>query len=447
MLPRTLLLFFALCGMCFGSASFAAAPTPSNVNRALSGTIQTTLFKRGFAANDPRILNTVARATPYLVETAGSAAAVTLAGITAPAWATVAIAGGVGIALGAAVVVGVGGLSEWYFRSDGRIDVSTAGQAAALPGINVGDPVFQYVDSIEDKVYLATDGLALAKFVYANERARAGFPPTEPSCGSYGPDSNSYWCGNYIVSRHSAGSPISCPPGYLIINSTCSTVAAYSATTPVTQPHLTPQEAIELVPTADYQKQLNPAVLAAAANRAWSQAASVPGYDGLPYKVAQPITAADANAWMQSNPDYAPTVGDFISPNPSSADAPNPWLLPSNATSPNSWQEPAPNQEAVNPATGSLENLGPDPGTPFPALETPPTGYEVAKPIFDLLADFRSFDASIPHGECPTPAVEALGWSLVFDKHCVLIEQNRGLIQTLMALVWFLVAFRVVLSA
>lgn len=436
-----------LIGVFFSATSFAASPAPDKVGRAISGTLQTAMTARGFAANDPRYINTLSRAAPVLSGAAGSAAAITLSGITAPAWASVAVAGGIGFAIGVAVGVGVYALAQWHFRTDGKIDQSTTGANLSYDSasFNVGDSVWLWTRSDGVKIY-AGDGIPLATEKHYYERRKAGLTERAPNeCVVV--SATQVRCENSFVSKVD-NSPYSCPRGTMAMGSVC-TAFTYPIPAPVpAKQGQTVQQAINELPASDLQKQLNPAILAALANRAWEQAALAPGYDGLPYSPTNPVRAQDAAQWMDSNPTHSPTVQDFVAPNPQTAQNQQPWALPSNPTTTDPLTSPTPNQGTTNPAAESPQvNLGPDPGIGSPTLEQLPTGQQVVAPIADLLSDFTSFDANLASGNCPTPTLNIFGQSILVDGHCSLVEQNRSIIASFMALVWVLVAARIILSA
>ncbi|MEY2838530.1 MAG: hypothetical protein RJB60_829, partial [Pseudomonadota bacterium] len=118
---------------------------PDRVGRAVSGSLQTGMQSRGFAMNDPRFGNTLARISPSLSAVAGTAGAITVGAVTAPGWVSAALAIGVGAVLSYAVTVGIDALVKWLFRTDGKIDQSSASNLAyGASGFNQGDLVWRY---------------------------------------------------------------------------------------------------------------------------------------------------------------------------------------------------------------------------------------------------------------------------------------------------------------
>ena len=423
---------------------------PSNVNRAVSGVLQDGMRARGFAANDPRFGNTLVQISPVLSGVAGTtAAAVTIGAVTAPAWASVALAAGVGAVVTYAVTLAIDGVIQWLF-GDSTIDVTGNPTNVSGAGIVLGGAYWS-AGSPRGTIY-GGDGIAVARQSYGEFAAQYGVT-VSPSCTVNGgiavctasePDA----IGSYLSRQalyYSSGSPSSCLPGNFFLESSgCSPYQADGGNQNLD--NATPQRAIEALPAEELNKPLNPAIVAALANQAWQHAASQPNYDGLPYPQSNPITQAEVTPWLQANPEYAPTVRDFVSPNPQTNAAPNPWALPSNPTAANPTPS-APNANTTNPAAENpLQNLGPDPGIGAPTLEAMPTAQQIAQPILDLLPDFKHFQANGQAGTCPTPTIELYG-SHVLDAHCKLLDDHTAIIQAAMAFAWAALALFIILSA
>jgi hypothetical protein len=425
-----------------------ALPKPSNVNRAVSGALQDSMRGRGFAANDPRFGNTLARISPVLSGVAGTtAAAVTIGAVTAPAWASVALAAGIGAVVTYAVTLAIDGAVQWIF-GDSSIDVNAGPTNIEGVGIALGGAYWS-AGSPRGTIY-GGDGISVARQSYSEFAAQYGVTAS-PICSINGgiaaclasePDA----IGSYLSRQalyYSNGSPASCLPGHFSLNNGC---IPYTATPGQDLDDATPQRAIEALPAGQLDKPLNPAIIAALANRAWQQAASQPGYDGLPYPQSNPITQAEVQPWLQANPEYVPTVRDFVSPNPVTEAAPNPWALPSNPTAANPVPS-TPNTGTTNPAKDNPQaNLGPDPGIGAPTLEPIPTAQQIANPILQLAPDLRGFKASGQSGVCPRPTIELYG-THVLDAHCKLIDDNKQVLQLAMAFAWAAMALFIVLSA
>lgn len=442
--------FVMLCQTTTVYAQALPVAKPENVNRLLSGVLQQGMQKRGFAANDHRFGNTVARVSPVVsgfVGT-GAAAAVTVGTITAPAWVTVALAAGIGAVVSYAVTLAFDGLVSWLFNED-SVDVSMAPINSEGSTISLGGAYWS-AGSPRGTIY-GGNGIAVARQSYtewATQYEEIAVPICSSNasiaiCTAAEPDA----IGNYLTRQalyYSSGAPSSCVRGHFFLDGTgC---IPYVADEGEYLEDVSPQRAIEAIPEEDLNKRVNPALLAALVNRAWQHGASQPDYDGLPYPQADPITQAEVSNWTQANPEFAPTVRDFVAPNPATNPNTNPWVLPSNPTAPN-LSPAAPNTGTTNPAINQpLQNLGPDPGIGAPTLEAIPTAQQIAQPILDMLPNLSGYKPSSHIGECPRPTIELYG-THVLDAHCTLIDDNKAIIQAAMMLAWALIALIIVLSA
>lgn len=123
--------------------------------------------------------------------------------------------------------------------------------------------------------------------------------------------------------------------------------------------------------------------------------------------------------------------------------------MPLPATNPTTFPDDDTNPQT--PGQGTQVDLGPDPNTPPPNLEATPTIEQIVGPLLNLMPDLRNFALPGHSSECPTAHLQ---WSLfgrtfdyTMDTQCVLIEENRGLIQAAMMVVWTLCATFIVLRA
>lgn len=425
------------------------APEPQKVSRAVSGVLQDGMRNRGFASNDPRFWKTLSsvggRAT---AAGAGAGAAVITAGvITAPAWVSIAVAAAIGAVVTYGVTLAIDGLVEWLFNDDGTIDFQMVNSAPTLPGFTAGEQVWRGYGA-NGEVF-GTDHQSVANQVRHDDVLRYvaqgyNFTYSPPTCTL---TSGGYACsGNIVLTKKAA--PIQCPAGSLIVSGACGAPTYPDALpTPLEQDGATVPAAVGAIPSEDLNKPLNPVILAGLANQLWQQAASQPGYDGLPYPQNDPITAAEVEPWIQANPTLAPTVGDFVAPNPVTTANPTPWVLPSNPTAPVTTPVTETNPGTTNPAEENpLTNLGPDPGIGAPDLESTPTAQQILDPILNMLPGHRSFTASSHEGTCPTPTINLYG-AHTMDAHCTLIDQNKGVIQGAMTFAWAVIALFIVLSA
>ncbi|CAN5873980.1 virulence factor TspB C-terminal domain-related protein [soil metagenome] len=425
------------------------AAKPDNVSRAISGALQGALQTRGFAANDPRFANTLARISPQITGVAGTAAAVTVAGVTAPGWASVALAIGIGAVVTYAVNLGLDALTRWLFRTDGKIDESGDSlQVQTSTAMTLGGAYWKVsFHSASVNIELAGgDGEALARQGYSEYLSQTNQnTQTSANCSV---SANTVSCGIIFANKQATGAPASCPAGSMYKGGACGAYSFVSPPAVATKTGVTPQTATTDIAPADLNKPLNPAIIAAIANRAWQQAASQPGYDGLPYPQSNPVTASEAQAWTAQNPTLAPTVQDFTAPNPVSTSQPSPWALPQNPTATTTTPATTPNTNTTNPASANpLQNLGPDPGTGAPTLEQIPTALQIIQPLLNLFPDLKNYNPSMSVGACPRPTLNLFGHTQTVEAHCTILENNRAAIHAAMVLAFSLLALLIVLSA
>lgn len=422
----------------------------NKLNAALSGTTQQALASRGYSQSDPRVTATLfnmSNAGKVVAGAAGTVAAVVVGGVTAPAWGSVLLTAAASAVIGTVISIGVGAAWDWLFGSDQSITTQQITNIYQAPAMEQGQPYwscsnfrgaspqvvfscFEYDKATNPSTY-GNIHLGDCKFIASG---------TMYQCNQL-TQSNSIW-GSYNSGLVSSGAPNSCPIGqvYKVSAAQCVPATAPPAVAPV-KSNL--NAAVQAIPAADLAKPLNPQVVAATANTLWQQAASQPGYDGVPFPQSNPISTEEAQNWIANNPDWAPTVGDFVAPNPDIAGQPSgsQWQLPTNAS-----QSGSPS--TINPApTGSTQvNLGPDPVIGAPSLETPPTAQQIVNPVLNALPQFKNFQAVSHAGACPKPEFEFFGHQRM-EVHCTLIDNNKSTLQVAMTFTWALIALLIVLSA
>ncbi|MFZ6864711.1 hypothetical protein ACO0K7_18975 [Undibacterium sp. Ji67W] len=423
------------------------AAQPDRVGRAISGTLQSSMQTRGFAANDPRFGNTLARISPQISGVAGTATAITVGAVTAPGWVSVAIAIGLGAVITYAVNLGLDALTNWLFRNDNKIDESSAVAGVADPsnGIVKNGQYWSVGDGAQ--LLYGGDGFSIAQQAYANAKTRGGITNyPSPTCTQVDPVH--VLCSSFQAALSSNGAPSTCAKGSFLAGGVC-TSYTFKVTDPVpSKTGVDVGTAVKDIPGSDLNKNLNPAIIAALANKAWQNAASQQGYDGLPYPQSNPVTATEVSAWEAQNPSYTPTVQDFVSPNPTSVSQPSPWALPQNPAASTTTPATTPNANTTNPASANpLQNLGPDPGTPAPSLEQTPTAKQILDPLLNLLPDLKNYSPSMSVGSCPRPTLNLFGHTQTMEAHCTILENNRNTIHTAMILAFSILALLIVLSA
>lgn len=422
-------------------------PSYWNMNRALSGVTQSAMEARGFTASDPRYFGTTKAMGQTAITSASSAAGlaagagmVTLAGATAPAWASVLLVATVSAVVGFGVNLALNGLVNWLFRGDKKIDETVgAGSVDSSNGITAGGQGWRASDNVNfiwGGDYTAVGNQARYNIAARGGQAASFQPATCTQTSTYQAS-----CGSVVVSLLSAA-PGTCPPGSFWMANACS-VYGFAAGGNYTAQTL--QQAIDRIPASERSKPLNPQIVANVANQLWQQAASQPGYQGLPYPVSNPITAAEAQTWQSANAGYWPTVGDFVSPVATADTGAYSMVTNPTATTPTPATGTSPT--SVNPSTQAQINLGEDPGVGKPTLEGTPTAQQILAPITGLLPDLRSLTVPAHTSACPQPVLSLWGKSMTVTAHCELTEANKGVIQAGMALAWALLALFIVLSA
>lgn len=405
----------------------SAQAVPSRMQSAISSLIQSKGLKRGFAANDPRIGSTLQSAGSTVAGAAVSAAVVTAAGVTAPAWITAGIGVGLAALFSVGIDLAIDGI-RWLINGDGSVS-SVATSQPYNGQRNWADG--QYVDAIR-----------------LNDYCQPDINGTNGTVGGTLPFN--YWCAGRGTAGHAAApgeSPM--PMNASIMNN--------GASAPGPQVGANLPSAISSLTSDQQAKPVNPQLLATLADTAWKQAASQPGYSGLPYDASDPITAVDAQALQQSSPSAWPTVGDAVSPQASTnpdASA-SPWSLPAPSTS-----------GSTSPGTGTSTNPGTSTGTtpssqPIdwgtfspPALEETPTVGSILDPLFNLWPAWTSFSFPQHQSVCPTPSVTLPatvinGATLHFTQMCDFLEANnvRYAMQAAFAVAWAIVIVFIVMGA
>jgi hypothetical protein len=206
-------------------------------------------------------------------------------------------------------------------------------------------------------------------------------------------------------------------------------------------------QAVTALTSAQKAAKVDYQTMATLVNHVWQQAAAQPGYDGLPYSVTQPVTAANVQAWAQANPSVYPTVEALTAP---VANAQTDFA-PSTSTSPTTSTNPATTPiapTATQPSTQTSQvNLGPDPNIGPPTLESTPTAQMILAPLIGLFPDLKTYSVPGHSGACPKPVFEVFGTSITMDQHCTIFEGQRSALYAAGLLAFTLLALFIVLSA
>lgn len=385
-----------------------AQALPSRVAVAVGGVIERNLARLGFAANDPRIANTLAAvgvAANDSVFGVASGVGMAAAGILgAPAWATVAIGLGIG-------ALAFGAYKLLTSNTPGGIAVVLPGGAPVTSLVNQGWSPPGMVQSVYQVMGNPSTGVLPVD---------AAFVPFVVAAGALS--------GGWYFS----GTLNPCLPGYLL----CGQVVTAPAL-PQTVPGTLDQIAAQMPPAA-MTTPIDPGSLADIANEALRRAAAQPGYQGVPVPLNQPITPQDVIDWGNANPGKMPTPADVLAP------LPNGVVMPAPTGSASPFPNPFPLPTPTPTPT-------PTPSDTFlpPGMENTPTASQILAPILGLLPDFRSYVTPSHAATCPTPSVDVFGKHLVLDAHCTLLDSPsvRQVLYAVMAAVWTIVAIFIILAA
>jgi hypothetical protein len=281
------------------------------MQKAVSALISAKVAARGFAANDPKFALTLTSVSSGIAGSAAAAAVVTAAGVTAPAWITAAAVAGLSVLFTAGISLAVDGIAKWFMNPDGTIAVQTS---SSTTNVDFSVPI-RPIDP-----YQAGQCQPTTIYNWCDPEG-----PSFPGCLPTG-----------------AINPTKvCDPGYsgTKVNSfeEAMTMSGYTYATKTssgTTQTKTASDAVAALTDEQKAKPLNPEVLAAIADQAWKNAASQPGYQGVPYDASNPISAADATTYQAANTAGYPTVGDAVAPQPAPAGgtAATPFELPITST-------------------------------------------------------------------------------------------------------------------
>jgi len=117
---------------------------------------------------------------------------------------------------------------------------------------------------------------------------------------------------------------------------------------------------------------------------------------------------------------------------------------------PSTWvHDDGDGSETDNPA-GDINvtiDLGKNPNIEAPAIETPPTGEEILKPITGLMPEIKNINISSKDVQCPIWEFELWGNEYSIDAHCTLLEEIRPILKTVFMLIWGVISLRIILTA
>lgn len=165
------------------------------------------------------------------------------------------------------------------------------------------------------------------------------------------------------------------------------------------------------------------------------------GYRGIQYT---PITVGDVHAALGAKLVKVSSMAEII-PGPKLGSIPGGFV--------GDEMTPVPPGTGYNPVTGTDEpspgvslDLGPDPQTAAPALESDPGGSSLSS-IWSMFPSLRAFTPGVYSVQCPTFTPNIFGTVLHVDAHCQVVESQRLALGVLSLVAWASTALLVVLRA
>lgn len=416
-------------------------PPVNKVGGAVAEGIAQTLIRRGFAANDPRILQTVNAVGARVVPLATAAGA----GAT---WASTIARLSPWVTAGVFVYQGV----TWWFDSQGKAYLAPPGSTSGLPlysnGVFAGSKVYSqsnnpsFLAGSVEEAYSKMVSNSIAQ----NADAKFGVPTIKQTDSTtwsvqYNYSIPSLYLNNMSYTATTTSSiyngPLTCAAGSGVQNGEC--VGAGLSASPFANAPVVGYDiptAYNNLPSPAKASNLSPELAAEITNRLWKDAASQPEYPGVPWSATSPVTAPDLAPYQTAHPGDWPKTLDIATPVP--VTGPNAVTLP----------DSNPNQ-TTSPTTATKVDLGADPGTPSPTLEDVPT--DLFKPISDLMRPWLTWTVPAHDEQCPkwqaSPSISGHVFAIDFSYHCTFAEQYRAAISGAAMACWVLIAAFIVLSA
>lgn len=163
-------------------------------------------------------------------------------------------------------------------------------------------------------------------------------------------------------------------------------------------------------------------------NTAWASAASVEGYDGVPYTSSLSVTSNSVTQVMNER-DLHPTAADLFTPVKNGTVHLMQWDDNQKSYISN---EMASKQESVK------VDFGPNPNTPAPEIESSGTLDTILSPITSVMPFLQKFELNSHAVQCPIISIPAFGNSYSMDSFCILIERYKQLIALFFTISWTL---------
>lgn len=391
-----------------------------------------------------------------------SAAAVLVAGVTMPVWASFAI----GAAAGIAIPLAVDGVTKWAMNANGSVTVSGSSGAAPSGSFNPGIWRSGYDGCTGDRpVDVAACRGALnsdANQIYSNFVCDSGTDRVtcygDINLTHPGPsDPASYpheFLGTYQLI--SPGGSTGCV-GFVFPGGGCQSYSdpgpAGGGTSTSTK---SLKDAISDIPVSERSKPVNPKILADAANKTWEASSARPGT--IPFDASNPITENDVQGFFVGNAANYPSVADSASSiaNPATggvsvSPAAVGGAVTAVGTGTTAQSVPTTATGTVTTATGEVSKsfFSIDWGRfEIPEMESP-TVESILDPIFNLWPAWKNF-AFPPHSsQCPAPQLDliVIPHTLTFDHVCIWAEKIREPLQAIFSVAWSLTIVFIVMGA
>lgn len=437
-----LIILLLVANSCFA----AAAPKYNGrMNNAVNKVIQTKLHKQyPFAANDPRFNSTVSAVSSGVITLA-------LNLVSSASWPVLLLKVGINALAGFAVPLALDKGIEWIFKDNGKIE-NTVEQNIPSGDVNIKD--------IPEKSILDNPSINQIMYLLGNNHVQRYIAKSVINEKHWIIDKNNIaHFGNNKLGSFWKVVELDRKKHYVFLEDPSFNIKVNRVTGSVSIPSPmvisnSVAGAIDDIPEELLDKKLSPGMLAVATNAVWRAAAAGGHSGGISWSADDPVTEQDVQEWLDTYPEEAPTVGDFIAPvaPPAAAafslTANNSNPLPSTSTA------NAP-ETAVNPEAGQAQNPepnpdpqpDPDPEVGEPELEDIPTAEMILAPLLNLMSDLKNFSVPSHVTVCPVSSFTALGKEYQLRTHCDLIEQHRALIDSAMVLAWAITALFIVLKA
>jgi hypothetical protein len=434
------LLFSAKLAFSQAQPVFSIPADNAKVSSAVAQSISQNLRLRGFAANDPRISQTIksiSNRIPTLAAAAGGGSN----------WIRIAARLSPWVTLGTVVVQGI----KWYL--DGQGNVIAEGTAISNDGTTIGFSCFYALGAAAGTCF-GTPEQAVTHHVISTtvftSLASINLAPDAAGTTSYSngrrytangqgyrsdqsPTTLFTWPTRFV---YVSNATVNCPPGQGQLGGACVPSHIDKYTPPASQPATPAQTAYDALSPSVKTQPISTDLIADLSNRFWREAATQAAFSGVPWSAAQPVTADQAQPFLSSQPQSWPQVQHLN-------------LVPP-TVNPVQLAEQNPNSVSQPSSTSTVQiDFGGDPGTPQPTLEETPS--DLFQPIKLLMNPFLDWQAPTVNAQCPTwsasPSIAGHVFNINIQSHCPLIDQHRQLIYTLAAAGWACIALFIILSA